>query len=325
MEMGTGMDKQRMLSVVSAALNEEEGIGEFIATVLGVADSCSAQWAWEVIIVDDGSTDATAAIVRKWRERDSRVSLLKLAHNFGQEAAMLAGLVHSRGDAVVVMDADLQDPPELILKMLEKFEQGHEVIHGKYERVGEGLFKKWSADLYYWLLRRLMGRRHVLPAHVTNFRMVSRRVVDAFTGSPERDRFGRGLFSWVSINPTEITFRRSAREHGKTKYGVFKLIDVAWTGITSLTTRPLRWVLYLGILFAFLAVAAIGYIVWSIIVGAAVPGWASLMGSVLTFGSVQLIALGIIGEYVGKVLIEAKRRPMYVVQEFLKSNSHPDK
>ena len=137
------------------------------------------------------------------------------------------------------------------------------------------------------------------------------------------DRFGRGIFSWVGINPIEIEFRRSAREKGNTKYGVFKLIDVAWTGVTSLTTRPLRWVLYLGVLFAFLALGAIGYIVWSIITGATVPGWASLMGSILTFGSVQLIALGIIGEYVGKVLIEAKRRPLYVVQEFLKSSSHP--
>ena len=129
---------KRTLSVVTAALNEEEGIGEFIDTVLGVADSCSEQWAWEVIIVDDGSTDATAEIVRTRRERDARISLVKLAHNFGQEPALLAGLVHSRGDAVVVMDADLQDPPELIPKMLEKFEEGYEVIHGKYERVERG-------------------------------------------------------------------------------------------------------------------------------------------------------------------------------------------
>ena len=189
----------------------------------------------------------------------------------------------------------------------------------------EGLVKKWTADLYYWLIRRLMGRRHVISAYVNNFRMASRRVVDMFIGAPEHDRFGRGLFSWVGINPTEIEFRRSARTQGKTKYGIFKSMDLAWTGITSLTVRPLRWVLYLGMFFALLAAGAIGYIVWSIIVGVAVPGWASLMGSVLTFGSIQLIALGIIGEYVGKVLIEAKRRPLYVVQEFLKSSSHPDK
>ena len=183
--MHNGHGSKRTLSIVAAALNEEEGIGEFIDTVLAVADTCLEQWTWEVIIVDDGSKDATAEIVRAWRERDPRVSLLKLAHNFGQEAAMLAGMAHSRGDAVVVMDADLQDPPELILKMLEKLDQGHEVIHGKYTRVGEGLFKKWTANLYYWLIRRLMGKRHVLPSHVTNFRMVSRRVADAFIAAPE--------------------------------------------------------------------------------------------------------------------------------------------
>ena len=200
--------------------------------------------------------------------------------------------------------------------MMEKWEAGFEVVHGKYIRKGGGIFKKLSAALYYKLLRLLADSRSAPPANVTNFHLISRRVADIFISMPEQDRFSRGMFAWIGFRSTEIEFRRSPRARGKTKYGLWKLLRIASSGITSFSTVPLRWALYLSFVFLIFALGCFGYIVWSIVVGATVPGWASILSTILIFGSIQLVVLGIIGEYLGKVLTEVKRRPPYVVREF---------
>ena len=309
------------MTVVAPALNEEAVVGEFCRRTLAVADSDSHR-RWEVLIVDDGSSDATAEVVRALRREDSRVCLLSLTRNFGQEAAIVAGLSHARGDAVVVMDADLQDPPELIPAMLEKLDGGAEMVVGKYRREGEGWFKTISAAAFYRFLSALSGG--LPPAHVNNFRALSRRAVRAFLAMPERGRYARGMFAWLGMRCEEHEFVRPLRERGSTKYTLARMCELALSGVTSFSAAPLRWSLYLGFLAVLFSLACFAYIFASFAVGETAPGWASILGAVLILGGAQLLVLGVIGEYLGKVLLEVKRRPLYVRREFAGNHAPPD-
>lgn len=315
-------NRKRVVSVVAPAFNEEECIGKFCSEVLAVANE-RQDLTWEIIIVDDGSVDSTVQKVHEMRESDSRLHLLSLQRNFGQEAAMLAGLSRACGDVIVLLDADLQDPPRLISDMIDKLDTGLEIVHGRYERKGRGLLRRVFTFAYYRILRTLVGKNHAPSAYVSNFHVMSRRAVDLYLSMPEHDRYTRGMFWWLGLKTGEVSFPRFPRTLGKTKYGVQKLISVGLSGITSLSTAPLRWAVYIGFgacLFAFMCIV---YIIVSIITDNSVPGWASLLGAILIFSGVQLIMLGVIGEYIGKILVEVKRRPSYIEREFTGGHQSP--
>ena len=316
------MSEKPLLCIVAPALNEEAGIGEFCKRTLAAADACT-EWRWEIIIVDDGSTDATAAVVREWRSKDSRVCLLSLTRNFGQEAAVAAGLAHARGDAIAVMDADLQDPPEILPQMLQKLGEGAEIVRGKYRREREGWFKTATAAMFYKMMRTMAGEK-VQMTNANNFCVMSARCLRAFRAMPERGRYARGMLSWLGMPSAEVEFPRPPRERGDTKYTPAKMFALALAGVTSFSTTPLRWATYLGFGTFLFALMCGAYIVVALISGNAVPGWASILGFIAIFSAAQFAILGIIGEYLSAVLREVKRRPLYVRREFLGNHAADD-
>ena len=319
--MGAESVGGRRVTVVVPALNEGKAVGEFLRRTLAAADS-APEWRWEILIVDDGSDDNTADVVREWRRRDSRVCLLSFTRNFGQEAAVTAGLRHARGEAAAVMDADGQDPPEMLPMMLQKLDEGCEMVCGRYRRGGEGWFKTRATALYYWTLGRIADDGSP-PAHVNNFRLMTRRTLDAFLSMPERERYARGMLSWIGAKTAVIEFDRPPRALGETKYGLWRMCNLALSGVTSFSTAPLRWAAYLGMITLLFALLCAGYVIWSFIARDVAPGWASLLASVLIFSGAQLVMLGIIGEYVGKILKEVKRRPLYIVRDFAANHPPP--
>ena len=319
--MGAESVGGRRVTVVVPALNEGKAVGEFLRRTLAAADG-APEWRWEILIVDDGSDDNTADIVREWRRRDSRVCLLSFTRNFGQEAAVTAGLRHARGEAAAVMDADGQDPPEMLPMMLQKLDEGCEMVCGRYRRGGEGWFKTRATAFYYWTLGRIADDGSP-PAHVNNFRLMTRRTLDAFLSMPERERYARGMLSWIGAKTAVIEFDRPPRALGETKYGLWRMCNLALSGVTSFSTAPLRWAAYLGMITLLFALLCAGYVIWSFIARDVAPGWASLLASVLIFSGAQLVMLGIIGEYVGKILKEVKRRPLYIVRDFAANHPPP--
>ena len=317
---------KKRLTVVAPACNEEEVIAQFCARVFAEVGK-RPEWRLELLIVDDGSTDATAQVVRKLRTENPRVGLLSFSRNFGHEAAMLAGLDHARGDAVAVMDSDLQHPPELLPEMLDKLDAGFDVVNPRRAREdAEGFWKKTLARIWYRFLP-LLSRGGPIPSpDVTDFRLASRRAVDAFLQLRESGRYARGLFAWIGFPAAEIEYRRAPRAGGKSKYTVLKLVSLALDGITSFSTAPLRWSIYMGMGTLALALGYLAYVLFVTFVhGVETPGWASILASVLFLGGVQLIMLGIIGEYLAGVFTESKKRPPYIVREFLSPDSGEDR
>ena len=317
--------KKRLLTVVAPACNEEEVVAQFCARVFAEVAK-RPDWRLELLIVDDGSADATAQIVRKLHAEDPRVGLLSFSRNFGHEAAMLAGLDRARGDAVAVMDSDLQHPPELLPEMLDKLDAGFDIVNPRRSRDdAEEFWKKNLARIWYRLLP-LLARGGPTPSpDVTDFRLASRRAVDAFLQLRESGRYARGLFAWIGFPAAEIEYRRAPRAGGKSKYTVLKLVSLALDGVTSFSTAPLRWSVYMGLATLALALGYLAFVLFVTFVhGVETPGWASILASVLFLGGVQLIMLGIIGEYLAGVFTESKKRPPYIVREFLPPESGGD-
>ena len=314
----------RLLSVVAPACDEEAVVEQFCARVCEAVKK-RPQWRLEIIIVDDGSKDNTANIVRKLRETDPRIGLVSFSRNFGHEAALLAGLDRARGDAVATMDSDLQHPPETLPEMLDKLDAGFDIVNARRARDdAEGFWKKTPARVWYRLLPVLARGDPVPPPEVANFRLASRRAVDAFLELRERGRYARGLFAWVGFSAAEVEYRRAPRPAGKTKYTLWRMIGLALDGLTSFSTAPLRWSAYLGLLSLLLALCYLGYVFFVILVqGRETPGWASILASVLILGGAQLVMLGIIGEYLARIFTESKRRPPYIVREFLPTQPDP--
>lgn len=272
---------------------------------------------FEFIYVDDGSDDETAAILHELSLAETRVRGLRLSRNFGQQVATTAGLEHAKGDAVVILDADLQDPPELIEQMYLRWREGYHVAYGKRaERAGETQFKLWSAKAFYRLVNRL-AQLHI-PEDTGDFRLMDRRVVDALLRMPERDRFLRGMVSWVGFRQIAVPYRREPRFAGETNYSFVKMLRFAADAVVSFSFAPLRLAVWTG--FFVLGVALLG-IIYAIALrffadpSQWVRGWASLFVAILFMGGVQLISLGIIGEYVGRIYGEVKQRPLYFVRE----------
>ena len=308
-----------LISVIVPVKDEEEAIAPFVARVGGVLDGLrdpeGQPVGWEIIFVDDGSTDRTMAAILQAHDADSRIGALSLSRNFGKEAALSAGLDNVHGQVVVPIDVDMQDPPEVIGAMIDKWREGHDVVYGvRRNRMTDSLPKRLTADLYYRAHNWLSMDK--IPEHAGDFRLLDRKVVEVIKRMPERNRFMKGLFAWSGFRQTAVEYDRAERAVGTTKFNYWKLWQLAIDGITSASTAPLRVWSYLG---ALIAVAALVYAVYigvrTLIYGADVAGYPSLMVAILFMGGVQLLSLGILGEYVGRILVETKHRPIYIVRQ----------
>lgn len=303
------------LSIVVPMYNEEEMVPILVErltdALAGVVKT------HEIVCVNDGSRDGTAEALARAHEKDMRVRVINLSRNFGKEIALTAGLDHASGDAVIPMDADLQDPPELIAEMLEKWREGYDVVYAvRRRRTNDSMMKRRSAHAFYSVMSRLSGFE--LPENAGDFRLMDRRVVVALSGLRENNRFMKGLFAWVGYRTAKVEYDRPARAAGQTKFNYWKLWNLALEGITGFSTLPLRLAGYLGALVAFLSMLyGLYLVVRTVFWGTDVPGYASLMVAVLFMGGVQLIVLGTIGEYLGRVYNETKRRPLYLTQNML--------
>jgi polyisoprenyl-phosphate glycosyltransferase len=306
-------DKKPMLSVVIPCLNEEPAIRETYRRLSAVLTAADIQV--ELVFVDDGSKDKTLEVLRELQFEDPRVRVVRLSRNFGHQVAITAGLEHAAGDAVAIIDADLQDPPEVLLEFVKKWLDGYDVVYGvRTERQGETTFKLWTAKAFYRLIGQLSDTK--IPLDTGDFRLMDRRVVDALLSMPERDRFVRGMVSWLGFSQISLAYKRAARFAGETKYPLYKMVKFAIDGIVSFSVIPLRVATWTGFLASAVAVLGILFSVFARLFGSGwVKGWTSTVIAVLFLGGVQLVCLGIIGEYVGRIYGETKRRPLYVVQE----------
>lgn len=313
--------EESLLSIVVPAYNEAEVLALFHARM--TATLATLPMAYELWFVNDGSRDATLAVLQALRAQDDRVGIVDLSRNFGKEIAMTAGLEHARGDAVVVIDADLQDPPELIHTFIEHWQQGSDVVYAKRRvREGETWLKKATASAFYRFMKHV-GRVRI-PEDTGDYRLMSRRAVDSLLKLREHHRFMKGLFAWIGYTQTPVLYNRDPRAEGNTKFNYLKLWNFALTGVTSFTTFPLKLATYLGLLVAAFAFAFGGYlIVKTILYGDPVAGYPSLMTAVLMLGGVQLIALGVLGEYIGRMFDEVKGRPLYLTQRVVTPEVKP--
>ena len=317
-EPGVGRGHQPVeLSLIVPVKDEESAIPEFLDRVIPLLERLdhSASKAFEIVFIDDGSSDTTLEKIRSANRRDGRVRGVSLSRNFGKEAALSAGLDEARGRAVIPLDVDLQDPPELIEVMLAKWDEGFDVVYGvRNDRRTDSHPKRLTANLFYrahnWM------SQDKIPEHAGDFRLLDRRVVDVIRQLPERNRFMKGLFAWAGFRQAAVAYQREKRTAGRTKYNYWKLWTLAIDGVTSTSTVPLRIWSYIGGLIAIGAFAyAIFIIVLTIVSGIDVPGYASLMVAVLFLGGLQLLSLGVLGDYVGRLMAEAKSRPLYVIRE----------
>jgi glycosyltransferase involved in cell wall biosynthesis len=304
-----------LISVIVPVKDEEQGIAPFVTRVSSILDQVCAGSGWEILFVDDGSSDSTLGVIMAAHQRDPRVRALSLSRNFGKEAAISAGLDHAGGSAVVPMDVDMQDPPEVLGEMVERWRDGYEMVFGVRRcRSTDSIAKRLTAGLYYRAHNALSSDK--IPQNAGDFRLLDRKVVDVIRAMPERNRFMKGLFAWAGFKQVAVEYDRSERETGTTKFNYWKLWTLALDGITSASTVPLRVWSYVGAAIALIALAYAAFIASrTLIFGAVVPGYASIMVSVLFLGGVQLISLGVLGEYVGRILTETKQRPLYVIRD----------
>jgi glycosyltransferase involved in cell wall biosynthesis len=303
-----------LVSVVVPVFNEQEVLPAFHARLSRVLASAGLRS--EVLYVNDGSTDDTLRVLQHLQQTDPRLAIVDLSRNFGKEIALSAGLDHACGDAVVVIDADLQDPPEVIPEFVRCWQEGFDVVYGqRISREGETAVKKTTAYLFYRLIQKVS--RVKIPADTGDFRLLSRRAVDALKQVREQHRFMKGLFAWIGFPQKAVAYRREPRHAGRTKWNYWRLWNFALEGITSFSIAPLKVATYLGLLTAMAAFAHAGVVVFKkLAYGDPVPGYPSLMVVILFLGGVQLISLGIIGEYLGRMFDEAKQRPLYLVKEY---------
>jgi len=311
----------KKISILIPAYNEEAVLTPLYRRLEKLADG-NKSYDFEFLFVNDGSRDKTLEIVKDFAKNDHRVAYVNLSRNFGKEVAMIAGLDHVNGDATVIIDADLQDPPELIPEMIKYWEEGYDDVYARrISRDGETWFKKISSETFYRILQKSTN----IPIQVDtgDFRLLNRRCVEALKQFRESQRYTKGMFSWIGYKKKEITYKRDPRAAGETKWNYLKLINLAIDGITSFTTAPLRISSFFGIitsLISFIFILVI--IVKTILFGEPVAGYPSLMAVILFLGGVQLVSIGIIGEYIGRIFIETKNRPLYFVEEYHHQENH---
>lgn len=305
-----------LLSLIIPCYNEEEVIAE---TIKKMKEFCAGlvDLETELIFIDDGSQDHTLKLLRTASNEDPRIKVICFARNFGHQVAVTAGMDAAIGDAVILIDADLQDPPNVIHQMISKWKEGYDVVYGtRITRSGESVFKRTSARGFYRLLNKLSDTP--IPLDTGDFRLMSRIVVDSLRAMPERDRFVRGMVSWVGFKQIAVPYNRVERFAGKSKYPLRKMLRFATDGILSFSTKPLKMSIGLGMLAASMALGGILYAIgMRIFTDIWVEGWTALMIAILFLGGVQLICVGILGEYIGRIYNEVKQRPLYIVEEYL--------
>ncbi len=311
---------KKLISVVVPAYNEQDVLALFHEKMTAVWESDQLPgYDCEIVLVDDGSKDATLAIMQELAARDDRVCAIALSRNFGKEAALTAGLDHARGDAVAIFDADLQDPPSLLLEFVRQWEAGFDVVYARRtDRDGESWLKKATASAFYQLMAKIS--RVQIPPDTGDCRLMSRRAVDALGQLREQHRFMKGLFAWVGYPSVAVEYRREPRAAGSTKFNYWKLWNFALEGVTSFTTAPLKLATYVGVSIALLAFVAGAWIIAKTLIwGDVVRGYPTLMVTVLFLGGIQLFFIGVLGEYIGRIFGESKARPLYLVQLVLPS------
>jgi dolichol-phosphate mannosyltransferase len=306
----------KLISIVVPCYNEELVVAELHARLQGTLMTLTG-FDFEILFVDDGSKDSTKEIIKNLMEINKDVKLISLSRNFGHQFAVSAGIDHSNGDAIVLIDADLQDPPEVIPEMIEKWTKGADVVYGvRTKRKGESLLKKISAKIFYRLIGLLSGT--YIPADTGDFRLISRRVADVIKEMPERDRFIRGMVSWTGFNQIGLQYERDARFAGRTKYTMGRMIKFASDAIFSFSTVPLRLAIHIGIATSLLAFAGIVYAIYArLFTDQWVEGWTFTIMAILFIGGIQLVTIGILGQYLGRLYLSSKARPLYVVRETL--------
>ncbi|MEW6178523.1 MAG: glycosyltransferase family 2 protein [Chloroflexota bacterium] len=307
------MSEKPVFSIVVPVYNEASCLHELYRRMVEVMDRTGKPW--ELVLVNDGSVDESPQIIRELARADARVRPVMFARNFGHQIAVTAGLDYSRGDAVIIIDADLQDPPEVILDLIEKWQEGYEVVYAvRAEREGESFFKKFTAALFYRLIARITDVK--IPMDAGDFRLMDRKVVNVLNTMREHHRFLRGMSAWVGFRQTGVLYRRAPRFAGETKYPLRKMLRLALTAITGFSYFPLQLATYLGFIAAGLAIVAIPVVViLRALQTQAFFGQATTLIAVLFLGGVQLICLGILGEYIGRIYDEAKGRPLYIISE----------
>ena len=314
---------QPLISIVVPAYNEEEVLTEFHHIVDKALSKHPVDL--EIVYINDGSTDNTLDIINGLRANDKRITLIDLSRNFGKEIALSAGLHKAAGDAVVIIDADLQDPPELIPELIQEWQNGYDVVYAKRTlRAGESLLKKTTAHFFHRLIQRV--GKFSIPEDTGDFRILSRRAVNALNTFKEHHRFMKGLFAWIGFKQKAVCYKRDSRRAGKTKWSYWRLWNFALDGITSFTIAPLKISTYIG---TITALSAFGYgiymVIETLLYGNDVPGYPSLIVIILMLGGIQLVAIGILGEYLGRIFNETKQRPLYFINEYLPGTHATDK
>jgi dolichol-phosphate mannosyltransferase len=306
----TGIDMQ--LSVVAPCYNEVDTVPELHRRVSRVCQDQVGD-AYEIVLINDGSSDGTWPAILALTERDPHVVGVNLARNYGHQLALSAGLSVCAGQRILIIDSDLQDPPELLPQMMSLMDEGADVVYGQREsRLGESWFKRASAAVFYRLLRRLVDID--IPMDTGDFRLMSRRALDILNAMPEQHRFIRGMVSWIGLDQRPLLYQRHKRFAGETGYPLAKMIRFAGDAITGFSIRPLRTAIHFGALFGFGGLAMLVYTLYAWFMGHTIEGWTSLMTVVLLLGSVQLLVMGVFGEYLGRLYMESKRRPLYVIE-----------
>ena len=311
-------DQPQLISIVVPAFNEEAVLPQFHQTIALVLSELP--FVFELVYINDGSSDNTLSIIKQLRESDKQVTLIDLSRNFGKEIALSAGLQKAAGDAVIVIDADLQDPPELIPELIREWQNGYDVVYAqRTHRKGESLLKRTTAHFFYRIIQRIS--KIAIPEDTGDFRILSRRAVNALNTFNEQHRFMKGLFAWIGYRQKAVHYQRDPRHAGETKWNYWKLWNFALDGITSFTIAPLKISTYLGLITAAGAFAyGIYMVIETLIYGNPVAGYPSLIVIILILGGVQLVAIGILGEYLGRIFNETKRRPLYFINEYIPSS-----
>lgn len=306
------MVKKPVISIVCPCFNEEQVIGIFLEHIERVLEK--TQKKYEIIFINDGSIDDTLTILLEMKNKHNNIRILNLSRNFGKEAALTAGLEHTLGDIIIPIDVDLQDPPKLILSFIKKWEEGYDVVLAKrVDRTSDSFAKKFSAESFYKIHNKISDIS--IPPNVGDYRLMTRKVIQTLKKMPENQRFMKGIFAWAGYKTAVVEYKREPRVAGQTSFNGWKLWNLALDGITSFSTVPLRIWLYIGILISFFS---FGYgsiiIIKTMILGIDLPGYASMLTMVLFLGGIQLMGIGILGEYIGRIYNEAKRRPIYIIE-----------
>lgn len=306
----------KLISLIVPCYNESEPLRDTFDELKRVLEQRQIidNYMYEIIFINDGSSDNTLSIIKDLSTLDDSVKYISFTRNFGKESGMLAGLKYASGDIVIIIDADLQHPPSLILEMITNYEDGYDQVIAKRSRKGENFFRKWTTKFYYRIINKLIDVE--LVDGIGDFRLLSREAVNSILSMPEYNRFSKGIFSWIGYDKKVIEYRNQERISGKSKWGFTGLLNYAIDGMISFNSKPLRLMIYMGLIITLLNILYIGFTFWNILMfGIDMPGYFTLISAILLLGGIQLISIGLLGEYVGRIFYEVKGRPNFIVEQ----------